>query len=250
MRRLNNEFNKNINLWESLGKSDPLWGILTDKRMKNNKWDKDNFFNTGLVEINQLINNLELLGIRKEMEVVLDFGCGVGRLTKHLSLKFKQVLAFDISYNMLKTAKDHNKGLQNALFIQSYSRQLASIKANKINLIISLITFQHIPTYLQLEYLSGFARVLSNEGIIFLQVVHGFTFNPKGILLYFFGNNLLKINQKLRYNLEYPIKIYTLKKQTFYNALSKNKMEILQKEKSNSTGNAFKSYIYILRIKK
>lgn len=248
--RISHENKSNIKLWESLGKSDPLWGVLTHRNKRHSKWDKQEFYLTGSHEIKNLLKELKLANSLNCIKNVLDFGCGVGRLTRHISKYFTNVVAIDISKNMLKNAVINNQTIKNILFIHYNDAQITFIKESSIDLIVSIITFQHIPPQIQVKYLQDFSRILRREGLIYVQLVHGFQNNLKGFLLRIFGNSILRFSHKFKYKLYYPMKIYPLREKSFKQFVSNNNLEIIHKNNSGTTGTAFRSYTYLLRVNK
>jgi trans-aconitate methyltransferase len=72
--------------------------------------------------------------------VALDYGCGVGRLTRPLSERFQQVIGVDISSAMLEEAR------RNLADRPNVSYELASSQSNRpVDFVLSKIVFQHIP---------------------------------------------------------------------------------------------------------
>jgi ubiquinone/menaquinone biosynthesis C-methylase UbiE len=57
------------------------------------------------------------LGHPMQRESALDFGCGVGRLTRALSRYFNQSYGIDISASMIKKAQELNQSYPNCQFI-------------------------------------------------------------------------------------------------------------------------------------
>ena len=68
------------NTWDTLGSVDPLWAVLTDPARRDGRWDLGEFMETGRETVACAVNTLDGLGVSLG-ERVLDFGCGVGRLT-------------------------------------------------------------------------------------------------------------------------------------------------------------------------
>ena len=89
--------------WEDLACLDPLWGILSAPSKQFGKWDMVEFFASGNAEIEKLMMSCALS--RGDNGKVLDFGCGVGRLSKALVPYFGQVYGVDISAEMVKLAR-------------------------------------------------------------------------------------------------------------------------------------------------
>src|SRR6266545_3810974 len=74
--------------WDILGKEDPLWAIITWQDKKGHKWDPADFFASGRQEIADVMQYLAGLHLDGPRQRALDFGCGVGRLTRPLASHF------------------------------------------------------------------------------------------------------------------------------------------------------------------
>ena len=85
------------NNWDWFGRVDPLWAISSFNDKRGNKWDDQEFFRTGFVEIEKIMKYLESQNIEIRHHKALDFGCGVGRLTQALAKHFDFVDGLDIA---------------------------------------------------------------------------------------------------------------------------------------------------------
>lgn len=71
--------------WDELARTDPLWAIITLPDKKGNKWGIEEFFETGIKEVMEVLRHSESLGVNLQRRRALDFGCGVGRLTQAMA---------------------------------------------------------------------------------------------------------------------------------------------------------------------
>src|SRR5690348_15286318 len=95
--------------WERNASSDPLWSILTDREKKNRIWDEDEFFKTGELEITRVFEYMDKHGISVgKRGSFLDFGCGVGRVSRALARRFSSGYGVDVSSTMVKLAENYN----------------------------------------------------------------------------------------------------------------------------------------------
>jgi SAM-dependent methyltransferase len=95
--------------WDTFGKQDPFWAILTDPERRGNRWSPEEFFETGRVEIAELMANAERLAVPRRWQRALDFGCGAGRLTQALGDRFASVVGVDVAPSMIALARAHNR---------------------------------------------------------------------------------------------------------------------------------------------
>lgn len=129
--------------WETLAKRDALGAILTDASRADGKWDIAEFMATGEAEIETVMSHLAKIGhIPNFTGTVLDFGCGVGRLTQALARRFASCVGVDISHQMIQKAESLNQ--------YAHCRYLVHSDANlpfadaSFSFIYSNIVLQHV----------------------------------------------------------------------------------------------------------
>ncbi len=160
-------------LWDALGRNDPLWAILTDPSKKGNRWRLDEFFETGVREIDALFEYIGALGVEDRKGRALDFGCGVGRLTQALARSFDRVDGVDIAPSMIARAREYNRRGDRCRFHVNDSGDLRLFDDDTFDLIYSNITLQHIPPPHAAGYLSELVRVLASGGLLIFQLPAG-----------------------------------------------------------------------------
>ena len=156
--------------WDLFASSDPLWAILTHPDRKDSRWDKREFFETGVWEIGRSLEHVESLvpGFRKSR--ALDFGCGVGRLTQPLAQHFGEVYGVDISASMIQQAKDFNQHGDRCQYVVNQTDDLRIFPDRHFDFIYSNITLQHMPPRYSRRYLAEFMRVLAAGGALLFQI--------------------------------------------------------------------------------
>jgi SAM-dependent methyltransferase len=155
--------------WEDMGDLDPYWAILTSPDTKHGKWDVDKFFGTGSEEISSVLHAGEKLGLPEHHDWALDFGCGVGRLTRALAPHFQNVVGIDISQSMLRQAEALNP-LTNCRFILNDSDSLP-FPSGQFDLIYTALVLQHVPYKESIRrYIAEFVRVLKTRGLLVMQL--------------------------------------------------------------------------------
>jgi SAM-dependent methyltransferase len=157
-------------VWEGLAKRDPMGAILADPTRKGNKWDSDEFFETGIGEINTVLDHVRSEELTPDFRgSALDFGCGVGRLTQALASRFARVFGVDISATMVELAQQHNRFPNSCRYMCNAASTLP-FGDEEFSFIYSSIALQHVePRYIE-RYIAEFLRVLSPGGILVFQV--------------------------------------------------------------------------------
>src|SRR5438094_676221 len=162
------EWQKN---WDQLGKDDPLWVVLTHPAKKGGKWKPDEFFETGTGEIREVLDSVRSLGVELKCGKALDFGCGVGRLSRALSEQFTEVHGVDISPSMITYATAFNRDRPNCHFHLSASDRLETFQDGWFDFVYSNIALQHIEPKYSKQYIREFFRVLRPGGIAVFQLI-------------------------------------------------------------------------------
>lgn len=157
--------------WETFACLDAKWAILTRSSKKFGRWSKEEFFATGKKEIGDFIDRVKELGIEITFGAALDFGCGIGRLSRALAGHFAEVCGVDISKDMISTAREMHKGNGRIKLLNNPQADLACLQNNQFDLVYSFITLQHVPqSEVIRNYLREFIRVLKPGGLLYFQL--------------------------------------------------------------------------------
>ncbi|HEY0230027.1 MAG TPA: class I SAM-dependent methyltransferase, partial [Dokdonella sp.] len=148
-------------VWQTLGRDDPLWAVLSQADKRGGRWQHEEFFATGRLEIDAQLGALAAQGLPRQRELALDFGCGVGRLTRALAARFERVIGVDVSPSMIAAARELNADVGNVEFRENASPRIENIADASVDLVFSHITLQHIPTALAAGYVEEFFRILA-----------------------------------------------------------------------------------------
>ncbi len=157
--------------WEDLADVDPLWAILSDSRRQHGGWNLDEFFQSGEQEIANMMASAERLGYPSHRRRALDFGCGVGRLTRALASRFERCDGIDVSERMIQRAQELNSEFRDCHFSVNNTNNLQIFPDDTFDLIYSSLVLQHIPHRGDIEgYILEFIRVLRHEGLLVFQL--------------------------------------------------------------------------------
>ncbi len=159
--------------YEKLGHEDPLYAVLSDKRRRHNRWEPEEFFRTGTREIRAVLQYVEGLGVELGREAALDFGCGVGRLSRALAEQFHGVVGVDISASMIRNAREYDRSGGRIEYLVNATDDLQILDADRFDFVYSNMTLQHIPPQSAARYIGEFFRVLRPGGLAIFQVPDG-----------------------------------------------------------------------------
>ena len=127
--------------WDEKAREDAFYFV--DNRLDYRSPDVDRFWAGGEEALGLL---LEIAGASIEPDdVIVDIGCGLGRLTRAAAARAARVRAIDVSEEMLTLARQHNAQLDNVDWIHGDGRTLQPIETGSVDGCVSLVVFQHIP---------------------------------------------------------------------------------------------------------
>jgi ubiquinone/menaquinone biosynthesis C-methylase UbiE len=164
--------------FDRLGRVDPLWAVLSSRGKRHNRWDPVEFFQRGSDEVAEVMDYLRTLRPDLGHTRVLDFGCGVGRLSQALADHFDEVVGVDISEEMLERAREFDRCEGRVRYIVNQAPDLALLEDESFDLVYSNITLQHIPPRYGRRYIGEFFRVLRAGGVALFQMRNGPVIHP------------------------------------------------------------------------
>jgi SAM-dependent methyltransferase len=154
--------------WDQLGRTDPMWAVLSAPGQRDGVWQVEDFLATGEDGVDYVLKQLGECGAELG-ERVLDFGCGIGRLSFALAKHADQVTGVDIAASMIDQAGRLNPEPGRIRFVHSDGETLP-FQNNSFDSAVSLIVLQHAPAAVSLRCLLDLARVVRPGGILTFQV--------------------------------------------------------------------------------
>jgi SAM-dependent methyltransferase len=156
--------------WDDWGTVNPMFGILVDPRYRHGG-DLEEFLHTGDYQVGAVLDDVTRLGLGGTTGSALDFGCGVGRLTRALSFHFDAVTGIDVSAPMLAKAREINADRQNCTFVLNTAGDLRSFPDASFDFVLCLLVLQHLESPRAMEiFLQEFVRVLRPGGVLVVQI--------------------------------------------------------------------------------
>jgi ubiquinone/menaquinone biosynthesis C-methylase UbiE len=169
--------------WKNWGKHDPYFGVISHDHFHRDSFDdraRENFFSTGEEHVNYVLKVLKRLWPDFAPKLIIDYGCGTGRLAIPFSKCSAKVIGLDISEGMLAEALKNTQtsGINNVEY-RLVTDDGLSVLPETVDMIHSFIVFQHIPHLRGEEIFRSLLNRLSPGGYGAVQ----FTFDSKKTVL-------------------------------------------------------------------
>lgn len=175
--------------WQKFGEDDPHWSVLTADEFRADRIAQtiDHFYATGADVVTRACAMLLRNGASLDaISSVVDFGCGVGRLSFALAERFKSVLAVDVSLPHIRLAEEHAAKIGSKRVKFQVMRNLQELDdLPSSDLIFSQIVLQHNPPPIIAQTLKRLFMAVAPGGYALFQVptyIHGYSFKVKQYL--------------------------------------------------------------------
>jgi ubiquinone/menaquinone biosynthesis C-methylase UbiE len=108
----------------------------------------------------------------KATDVVLEIGCGVGRVGKYLAGRCRRWIGADVSPNMLRFAAERLRDFSNVEFVELSGNELRPLSDNSIDLVYCTVVFMHLESWDRYAYVKEAYRVLRPGGKLYVDNVN------------------------------------------------------------------------------
>jgi SAM-dependent methyltransferase len=144
--------------WERRAQQDAREFIATGQA------DEFRFGLSGLADCNSILADVHQ-HLRRDT-VVLEIGCGIGRLLRFLALLFDEVHGLDVAPEMIRQSKEYLAGSPNVTTWCGDGSSLRPLADHSIGFVFSYVVFQHIPLKEVIrDYVHEVRRVLVPGGL-------------------------------------------------------------------------------------
>lgn len=160
--------------WEHLGATEPHWSVLTADKFRRTHiaQHSDDFYRTGETNVQTLWRTLARNGVdASNYQVCLEYGCGLGRVTRWLAPRFSRVHGYDISRAHLQGAARYfeEQGVGN-VDLHHISAPADLGRLERADLVYSVIVLQHNPPPIIEMIIAALLDSLNPGGAAFFQV--------------------------------------------------------------------------------
>jgi SAM-dependent methyltransferase len=156
--------------WDRLAEENSRYYVMTDF---GENISEEKYRETGASDITRLIDEDDLLREQlapMDKKTMLEIGCGTGRLTEFLALRFKRVAGVDISEAMVREGVKRLENIRNVELTATDGRTLP-FPDESFDFVFSFIVFQHMPDKKTVQKnLAEVARTLRNGAIAKIQL--------------------------------------------------------------------------------
>ena len=162
--------------WETLGRVDPYWAVISNDAFHGRRLTDQQlaaFLKSGADHVDDIWRSCRrVFGDDFAPRRVLDFGCGVGRVTLPLAHRVDAVVAIDIADSMLAVAREllERDGVTNVELVRS-DATLSAIQG-PFDLVHSVIVLQHIPPASGLTLTRRLVELAGDTGVVVLHVLY------------------------------------------------------------------------------
>jgi len=243
---MNAQFDQLRRTWHKLGQNDPFWAVLSWPEKSGNRWDVEGFLATGEDEIAGVLQSVSTRFPDVPRSCALDFGCGVGRLSRALSSHFDRVIGIDIAASMVRKAQEVNTDRNNCEFVVNERPDLSIISSGSIDLVYSNIVLQHMPEAMSDSYIREFVRIVSDRGIAVFQALDQGKDSLKARLNESLPRAFVKLYRRARYGPDH-IQMHVIPKERVHSLVREAGGKVVGDDILNDTGNRFINHRYFVR---
>lgn len=231
--------------WDQAGRTDPFWAVLSWPSKRGNRWMSDEFFETGVQEIAEVMAHADHLGLEHRGRA-LDFGCGPGRLTQALARHFDHVDGVDISPSMIELADKFNRYPERCHYHQNSASDLRFLDDSAFDLVYSNITLQHVEPAYVTSYLREFLRVLRPGGLLVFQLP-GRRIGARSRIKRFVPNFAIGTYRWLRYRNHPAAVVNGIPRDEVVSFVEASGAKVLEVEPNDAAGGGWESFRYSCR---
>ena len=234
--------------WQRLGSDDPPWAVYVAPGTRGGGWDVEELLRTGRTEVDAVLADLAARGLTHGSRSVLDFGCGVGRLSNALARHFDHVIAVDVAPSMLERARALDRSGGRIDFLRNPHPDLRGVPDACVDLAYSSLVLQHLPRAAALVYLRELVRVTRPDGLVVVQTATRPRPTPKGVAALVLPQRLLGWVQQRLLGYPAPMRMTRLGRRTVRRALAGTGAAVVHVSRDRTYGGHWVCERFVLAV--
>jgi trans-aconitate methyltransferase len=155
--------------WDELGRENALGAILT-KDGQVAEWNEAEFLATGRQDVDRFLADMARLAPNVARTRAMDFGCGVGRITRAMADHFDAVVGVDVAPSMIERARSLHADCRRCSFVVQRAPHLQLFPSASFSVVYSRIVLQHIRPVIVRRYIPELIRVVEPGGVLMFQL--------------------------------------------------------------------------------
>ncbi|HEU0273493.1 MAG TPA: class I SAM-dependent methyltransferase [Candidatus Udaeobacter sp.] len=113
----------------------------------------------------------ETVGINRD-DVILEIGCGIGRVGKMVAPLCRKWIGCDVASNMLALAAERLKDMPNVELKEISGYELTGVASASVDVVYCTVVFMHLETWDRYNYILEAFRVLRTNGRIYVDNIN------------------------------------------------------------------------------
>jgi SAM-dependent methyltransferase len=163
--------------WTRLASAHPYWAVLDHPQYRADRLTPEDvraFFDTGERDVANTLAAIQRVRPDFRPTRVLDYGCGVGRLTLPLARRSERAIGVDLSGPMLAEARRNaeSQGVRNVEFVEADDFLNGNDARFAADLVYSYIVLQHVPPRIGMRITDTLLRRLGAGGMAALHYTY------------------------------------------------------------------------------
>jgi len=127
--------------WDERARKNAFHYIATWRK----EWDLNSFLSSGEEDFQKFVLPvLKRCKITPCGKVMVELGCGAGRMTPNFALHYERVVALDLSIEMLERAHRVHSNQRNILWLRASGADLACLANDSADFVFSYLVLQHL----------------------------------------------------------------------------------------------------------
>ncbi len=155
--------------WDRRAQIDPYYWVAATQEADLESYENSaqidcEAFLKGFLKIKDLEWSEQMAKTLFQDQVLLDLGCGIGRMTAPLASYFKKAIGVDVSEQMIIKAKSLHETIENLSFYSNSGTDLSMVEPASVDVVCSYSVLAHLPIDVTESYFLEVGKILKPQG--------------------------------------------------------------------------------------